>query len=343
MRKLAFALAIVALGYGEWLRETRLPLRPPEAPPLSMTVPAGATAASIGRQLAGVGLVRHPLVFRLLVLVKGQGKRLRAGDYVLDGPLSLRDVLDMLARGETANRGITFPEGKNIEEMAEIAEGFGLRSAEFVRAARDASVVRDLDPAATDLEGYLFPDTYQLSSSTPNPERALVGRMVQRFRDAIGPEREALAKSKWGLREVVTLASLVELETGRPDERPRIASVFLNRLGKNMRLQTDPTVIYALRHAGRYDGNIRKKDLDIDSPYNTYRRAGLPPGPIASPGVEAIRAVLHPAAGDALYFVSRNDGSHQFSASLVEHNRAVNRYQRSNRASPPVEGSPGPS
>jgi UPF0755 protein len=130
------------------------------------------------------------------------------------------------------------------------------------------------------------------------------------------------------VREVVTLASIVEMETGRPEERPQIAAVFLNRLRRGMPLQTDPTVIYALKTAGRWDGNIRKKDLDLDSPYNTYRHPGLPPGPIACPGREAIRAVLDPAESKALYFVSRNDGTHQFSDTLEEHNRAVDRYQK---------------
>jgi UPF0755 protein len=159
--------------------------------------------------------------------------------------------------------------------------------------------------------------------------------MVERFREVIAPELPRVRQSGHSVREVVTLASLVELETARGDERPRIAAVFLNRLARRMPLQTDPTVIYALRLLGRYDGNIRKADLRIDSPYNTYRYPGLPPGPIASPGREAICAVLQPAAGDELYFVSRNDGSHQFSRSLREHERAVDVYQRRRRSGRP--------
>jgi UPF0755 protein len=226
---------------------------------------------------------------------------------------------------------VTFPEGKVLEEMADLAEAKGIPRQEFLAAARDPSLVRDLDPRAEDLEGYLFPDTYDLPRGE-NRGAVLVERMVRRFRDVVEPLRADLLAQKLTLREVVTLASVVEKETADPRERPRIAAVFQNRLARGMPLQTDPTVIYALRKAGRWDGNIRKKDLDIDSPYNTYRRPGLPPGPIASPGREAILATLHPADTKDLYFVSRNDGSHHFSETLSEHERAVDRYQRSRSA-----------
>jgi UPF0755 protein len=152
--------------------------------------------------------------------------------------------------------------------------------------------------------------------------------MVERFRSVIAPEMPRIAASKMTVREIVTLASLVELETARVEERPRIAAVFLNRLGRGMLLQTDPTIIYALKKKGTWNGNIRHVDLALDSPFNTYKVAGLPPGPIASPGREALRAVLEPAPVKDLYFVSRNDGSHQFSETLAEHNRAVDLYQK---------------
>ena len=331
MRLLLRALLLAALLLGlrlAWVFETEAPLRAPGAPAVSLVVPPGASADSIGRQLRALGLVGHPLVFRALVSLRGLGGTLKAGEYQLEGPLSLEQIADLIARGEVVRHDVTFPEGKVLEEMADIAEARGITAAEFLAAARDPSLVRDLDPLASDLEGYLFPDTYELPTGT-NRGALLVQRMVQRFRSVIEPLRADLAAQKLNLREVVTLASVVERETGRPEERPRIAAVFKNRLDKKMPLQTDPTVIYALRKAGRWDGNIRKKDLDIDSPYNTYRRQGLPPGPIASPGREAILAVLHPAAARDLYFVSRNDGTHQFSETLTEHERAVDRYQRS--------------
>ena len=334
LRRLAFLATLAALGYAFWLKQTRLPVRGIGLPPVTFTVPQGATGESIGRQLQELGLVRYPWIFRSLVYIQGTGTRLRAGDYAVDGPLTLADIVEMLVRGETANKGVTFPEGRTLREMAEIVDSAGLRPTTFLDMADDATLVADLDPLATNLEGYLFPDTYQVSTYVDAPEKALVNRMVQRFREVIAPEREAIAASGRTLREIVTLASLVELETARRSERPRIAAVFLNRLSKKMPLQTDPTIIYALREAGRYDGNIRKRDLAIDSPYNTYKRTGIPPGPIGSPGIEAIRAVLRPASGDEIYFVSRNDGSHVFSRTLTEHNRAVNLYQRGPGASP---------
>ena len=329
--KVLLGLAVVLGLRLLWVVETRGPLRAPDQAPTALEVPAGASAETIGQLLQERGLVRHPLVFRALVWLRGQGSALKAGSYELDGPLSLEQIVDKIARGEVVRNDLTFPEGKVLEEMADLAEAKGIPAAEFLSAARDPALVRDLDPLATDLEGYLFPDTYDLPAGT-NRGAALVARMVQRFRDVILPLREDLLARKLSLREVVTLASVVEKETGQPAERPRIAAVFQNRLDRKMPLQTDPTVIYALRRAGRWDGNIRKKDLDIDSPYNTYRRPGLPPGPIASPGREALLAALHPADTKDLYFVSRNDGSHQFSETLTEHERAVDRYQRSRSA-----------
>jgi len=334
MRLLLRVLVLAALLLGlrlAWAFLTEAPLRAPDAPAQALVVPPGATAEAIGRQLHELGLVRHPLVFRALVLLRGQGSALKAGEYQLDGPLSLAQIADLIARGEVVRHEVTFPEGKVLEEMADIADTRGIPAVEFLAAARDPSMIRDLDPLATDLEGYLFPDTYDMPGGTSRGA-VLVQHMVQRFRDVTSPLRTDLAAQGLSLREVVTLASVVERETGRPEERPRIAAVFKNRLDRKMPLQTDPTVIYALRKAGRWDGNIRKKDLDIDSPYNTYRRPGLPPGPIASPGLDAILAALHPADARDLYFVSRNDGSHQFSETLAEHERAVDRYQRSRAA-----------
>jgi UPF0755 protein len=210
--------------------------------------------------------------------------------------------------------------------------------AAFREAARNVALIADLDPQAQDLEGYLFPDTYDVTRR-PDAAAFLVRRMVQRFRDVITPELPAITASGRGLREVVTLASVVELETALPQERPRVAAVFLNRLQKKMPLATDPTIIYALRKAGRWDGNIRRPDLDIDSPYNTYRRQGLPPGPIASPGRASLQAAIHPATSDELYFVSRNDGSHHFSRTFAEHQRAVAYYQRRQGQPPPQQQS----
>ena len=310
-----------------WLNETEEPVRHAGEPPQTLVIDAGDSADTIGRKLEALGLLRFPLVFRALVLLRGEAVRLRSGEFAFDGTMSLDQIVSKIVRGEVARHDVTFPEGKALDEMAVIAALHGLDAEHFRAAARDPAPIRDLDPLAGDLEGYLFPDTYDFTGHA-DVATALVRRMVQRFRAVIAPELPQIASGNLSVRQLVTIASLVELETARPEERPRIAAVFLNRLKKKMPLQTDPTVIYALRKAGRYDGNIRKPDLALDSPYNTYRYAGLPPGPIGSPGKDSLRAVLHPADGKELYFVSRNDGSHEFSETLAEHERAVDRYQR---------------
>jgi UPF0755 protein len=328
VRRLFLLLLLLAVAALAGYYEIAYPLRDPLEPPNRLVIPQGATTDAIARELQANGLVTNRYLFRLAVLLRGGQGRLRAGEYLLDGPLSLAQIVDVFVRGEVVRREVTFPEGKTLEETAAIGASSGVPLLAFIEAARNPAAVRDLDPDATDLEGYLFPDTYELPRGE-NAAETLVLRMIQRFRTALGPDLARLGSSGLSLRELVTLASLVELETARPEERPRVAAVFRNRLKRGMPLQTDPTVVYALRKAGTYSGTIRKKDLDIDSPYNTYRHAGLPPGPIASPGRQSIEAVLDPAPVQDLYFVSRNDGTHQFSETLAEHERAVDRYQRS--------------
>lgn len=323
---------LVTAGWLAWVHETTTVKLQDGEPPLRLLVPAGANADSIGRELQALGLTAHPAVFRLLARARGVSGQLKAGEYELAGPLSLEQILDKLVRGDVLRRPITVPEGRTLAEIADLVATQGLDRESFVRAASDPAPVRDLDPAAADLEGYLFPDTYDLPR-TPDAPEVLVHRMTQRFRAVLTPQLPAIARRGLSVRQVVTMASIVELETGQVEERPRIAAVFLNRLQKGMLLQTDPTVIYALKKAGRWNGNIRKPDLQLDSPYNTYRHAGLPPGPIGCPGREAILAVVDPAPTRALYFVSRNDGTHQFSETLAEHNRAVDKYQRRRAAS----------
>jgi UPF0755 protein len=325
---LLLGLLALAVRY-VWIHETRDPLRVAGQPAHSLTVRPGQSAPSIAEELVRSGLLARPAPFRALVFVRGDGARLQAGEYVFDGTLSLEGLVDKLVRGEVARFEVTFPEGRTLEDMADLAAARGVERAAFLRAARDPKAIHDLDPDAKDLEGYLFPDTYDVGRR-PDAER-LVARMLSRFRSVVEPDRQRLAEKKLSVRQLVTLASIVEVETARADERPRIAAVFLNRLAKGMPLQTDPTVIYALRLKGTWDGNIRKADLQIDSPYNTYRFPGLPPGPIASPGRESIRAVLDPAPVRDLYFVSRNDGSHEFSETLAAHESAVTRFQRQRR------------
>jgi UPF0755 protein len=322
----AAAVAAGAAAWAAWRHETQ-GVKIPEGEVVRLVIPQGASADTVGQKLRALGLVSHPFLFRELVKARGLAGQLKAGEYALDGPLSLEQIVRILARGAVVRREVTVPEGRNLQEIAALVGADGLDEDAFLAAAHDPSPVRDLDPEARDLEGYLFPDTYDVPH-TPEASVLLVRRMARRFRELISPELARIAEQGLSVRQVVTLASLVELETARADERPLIAAVFRNRLDRGMLLQTDPTIIYALKKAGRWDGNIRRKDLDIESPYNTYRRPGLPPGPIGSPGLEAIRAVIEPARTKVLYFVSRNDGTHEFSESLKDHNRAVDRYQR---------------
>jgi UPF0755 protein len=290
-------------------------------------IPPGTGTAGMARRLAEAGVVRSARTFRLAVWLRGSSRRLQAGEYRFDRPMTAAQVVDRIARGEVHVRALTFREGLTVREMADVFEKaeFGPAS-EFRAAARNAELVRDLDPKANDLEGYLFPDTYTLPRRTTAAQ--LVERMIGRFRKVLTPEMTGQAAERgMSVRELVTLASLVEKETAKPEERPLVAGVYTNRLRIGMGLQCDPTVIYALMLAGRYDGNIRRADLQIDSPYNTYRYAGLPPGPIAAPGAASLQAAASPADVPYLYFVSRNDGSHVFSATLEEHNRNVYNYQ----------------
>jgi UPF0755 protein len=237
------------------------------------------------------------------------------------------DVVDVLVRGDVYTQKVTFPEGLTIDEMAKLYEshGFG-RARQFVEAARNVQRIADLDASATDLEGYLFPETYALPRN--GGAARLVDLMVERFRSVYGEQMRTRATAQsMTTRQVVTLASLIEKETGKAEERAVIAAVFRNRLKIGMPMQADPTVVYALEKAHRYDGNIRRDDLATDSPYNTYKYPGLPPGPIASPGKASLAAALMPADVSYLYFVSRNDGSHIFATTLAEHSNNVRKFQ----------------
>lgn len=298
-----------------------------DTPEVFVEVPAGAGPATIGQRLVAAGVVRDEMTFRGAVWMSGRARELKAGEYQFTEPMTPMDVIDKLARGDVYRRRITFREGLTIPEMAAVYEQSGLGSAaDFTKAASDASLIADLDPSARNLEGYLFPETYSLPRETP--ASALVAQMVGLFQKAFTPAvRDGIKAQGLTVREAVTVASLVEKETAVAEERRVVAAVYLNRKRIGMPMQADPTVIYALQLAGRYDGNIRREDLQFDSPYNTYRYPGLPPGPIASPGRASLEAVANPADDDYLYFVSRNDGSHVFAGTLSEHNRNVREWQ----------------
>ena len=330
-RFVVLALFLLVIGgaaaYSIYAR-VREPFKGYEESEQFVDIPQGSGTRAIGDRLEQAGVVRDHLTFRLALWMSGQGRHLKAGEYRFDHSMTAAQVIDKIARGDVFVIPVTFPEGLTILEMSKIFESHGLGSAAaFVQAARDASLVRELDPAAKDLEGYLFPDTYPLPRKTEATK--LVRQMVAAFEHVMTAElrRATAARGADSVSRIVTLASIVEKETAKPEERPLVAAVYLNRLKLGMALQCDPTVIYALTKAGRYDGNLHHDDLMVDSPYNTYRYPGLPPGPIASPGRASIEAAAHPADVDYLYFVSRNDGSHEFARTLDEHNRNVQKYQ----------------
>ena len=332
MRKVLLLLLIVVLIgatgaaiyiYGQLNR----PFRGYSEPEVFVDIPSGAGSRTIGQRLIAAGIVRDELTYRAALWRSGQARRLKAGEYRFDREMTPLEVLDKIARGDVYLLSLTFREGLTIAEMAQVFESHGFGPAKtFVAAAADASLVHALDPDAKDLEGYLFPDTYSLPRGSDASR--VVRTMVDRFQQVATPElRKAAAARGLNVRELVTLASLVEKETAKPEERPLVAAVYANRLKIGMGLQCDPTVIYALQRAGRYTGNLRRDDLLFDSPYNTYRYPGLPPGPIAAPGKGSLEAAAAPAEVDFIYFVSRNDGSHEFARTLDEHNRNVHRWQ----------------
>jgi UPF0755 protein len=322
-------LLIIAAGAGAALMYMRVHALYPgySSAEQFVDIPQGAGSRSIGERLVAGGVIRDVLTYRAALWMSGKGRQLKAGEYRFDHAMTPLEVIDKLARGDVYVVNVTFPEGLTIAEMAKIFESHGLGPASaFIQAAGNAELVRALDPAARDLEGYLFPETYGLPRRSDAAK--LIRLMVSRFEHVFTPElrREAEARHMT-VRQAMTLASIVEKETARADERPLVAAVYENRTRIGMPLQCDPTVIYALQRAGKYTGNLRKDDLQFDSPYNTYRYPGLPPGPIASPGRASIEAAVHPADADFLYFVSRNDGSHVFARTLDEHNRNVHKYQ----------------
>jgi peptidoglycan lytic transglycosylase G len=331
MKRLAlFIVVLVMIGAGiAALVNLRIrePYRGYAGPEQFVDIPPGTSTRAIGGRLVEAGVIRDSLTYRLAIWMSGQARGLKAGEYRFAEPMTPVDVIRKIASGDVYAINVTFPEGLTIAEMSKIFESHGLGAASaFSEAAKNRELVRVLDPAALSLEGYLFPDTYQLSRRTEASRLARL--MVDRFEKTITPDiRQAADARRLSIHQVVTLASIVEKETARPEERPVVAAVYANRLRAGIPLQCDPTVIYALERVGKYTGNLRRSDLEFDSPYNTYRYPGLPPGPIASPSKSSLESTVHPATVDYLYFVSRNDGTHEFARTLAEHNRNVQKYQ----------------
>jgi UPF0755 protein len=315
-----FLAALIALGGAGWLLLT--PYGP--AAETFVDLAPGSSVFRIAQQLQSAGVVRSPYAFDLLrVLKRGT---LKAGEYRFDHPVSPLEAYEQIVRGEVYTHALSVPEGENIFDIAARVEkaGFDTRHNFLDAAVKQVGLIADLDPQATSLEGYLFPDTYRFARNTRATE--IVAAMVRRFRAVA-----AQLGLKENVHQVVTLASLVERETAIDSERPLVASVFENRLEKNMPLMTDPSVIYGLELQGWWRGTIYQSDLTRNTAYNTYLHSGLPPGPVANPGLPSLRAAMHPAHTDYLYFVaagSNAQGHSLFAATLDAHNRNVAGYRR---------------
>jgi UPF0755 protein len=331
LRKLGllFLLGVLLAGAGAfWFRQRMsAPYQGFATEEVFVELPAGLSVAGIATRLSEAGVVPDALTFRLAARLAGADRRLQAGEYRFTGATSPFHVVWRLASGDVYKRAVTFPEGLTIPEMAAVFEKSGLgAAADFEAAAADVALVKSVNPRLRTLEGYLFPDTYPLArrAGADTAVRAMLTRFGQVFDEKLRADAQAIGLTA---HEAVTLASLIEEETARPEERAVVSAVYHNRLKRRMPLQCDPTVIYALMRAGKWNGNLRREDLQTNSPYNTYRHPGLPPGPIAAPGRASLEAAVHPADAPFLYFVSRNDGSHVFATTLEEHNRNVATWQ----------------
>jgi len=323
------ALLVAAAGAGAaWLARREL-VRPRQFPAVDLEVSSGESARAVLERLERDGVIGSALLARLwLGRVRGD-PAIHAGQYRFDPPLSTIDAIEKLVRGDVVTHPVTLVEGLTLHETAGALAAAGFGDGErFLAEFSTPGRIADLDPRATNLEGYLHPDTYRFARGTG--EAAIADALVAAFRSRFEREiRPLLAGAPLATpRELVILASLVEKEARREEERPLIAAVYANRLARGIGLYADPTIIYGLKLEGRWDGNLRRRDLEADSPWNTYRVAGLPPGPICSPGLASLRAAARPAEVPFLYFVSRNDGTHVFSTTLAEHNRNVEIWQR---------------
>ncbi len=284
--------------------------------------------SSVASKLQAAGLISTAWAFEGIGRWQDAGADLRAGEYALSPALSPSEILDRLVRGSVQTYPVSIPEGLRAEEIAQRFQDAGFGTVEeFMTLVRDPSFIAELGVEGDSLEGYLFPETYRWARGLPLRDQ--IQDMVEQFRSTWEPLAAAAAARNFSQRQTVILASIVEKETGASEERPMIAGVFHNRLGRGMRLETDPTVIYGIPN---FDGNLRRVHLeDETNPYNTYRIPALPPGPIANPGAAALEAVVRPEKTEALFFVSKNDGTHHFSRTYAEHVRAVDQYQRRGR------------
>jgi UPF0755 protein len=327
--KLILLLLIIAAGIAAWLWiSIERPYGAFPAEGVFVDLPHGASSRTVSRLLAQNGVVRSAIAFEIYAR-RHPTRRLQAGEYLFNHPISGHDVFWQIADGHVYEQPFTVREGETMFDIArDLEAGKFMAANDFLTAAKNPELVHDLAPNAKTLEGFLYPATYNLPRRPAANE--LTGEMVKKFKEEWSRIRSTvqIAPASGLTEHLVTLASLVERETPKPDERPLVAGVFENRMGKNMRLQCDPTVIYALEQIGEYKGTLTGADLKFDSPYNTYEHAGLPPGPIGNPGEESLRAAMAPTKTSFLYFVANTQGGHFFAATLEEHNRNVTKYRQ---------------
>ncbi len=324
MRKFLTILLLAGIAFAGWFAWAVLTPVAPSGQTFVL-LKSGSTTRKIANELKSAGAIRSERAFLIWHFLHRK-RSLKAGEYLFEKPASLIEVHNRLARGDIYTHTVVIPEGFTMFDIAQAIEQAGLGSKDdFLKVARsDTDLIRDISPDATSLEGYLFPDTYEFTRTQSLHD--IASAMVHHFRQvatAIGLTSD--------VPRTVIMASIVEKETAVPDERTMVASVYYNRLTKRMALDADPSVIYAELLANTYQGALHHDDMSTKSPYNTYRYAGLPPGPIANPGRSSLEAAMHPAVSDYLYFVSDGNGHHRFARSLEEHNRNVNAFRRAMR------------
>jgi UPF0755 protein len=335
VRKILWLFLIAALGAAGWLAWALLMPVAPSGQTFVLLRP-GYSTRHIAAELKAAGVIRSQRAF-ILWHYYHRGRTLKAGEYLFDKPANIIDIQKRLRRGDVYFHTVVVPEGYTIFDVARAVEAAGLGSAnDFLKVARsETSLVADIDPQAHSLEGYLFPETYQFSRMMSMQEMAAA--MIRQFRlvaGQIGLTSSASPDAStpgYSVHEVVTMASIVERETAVPEERPMVASVYYNRLEKRIALDADPSIIYAEQLAGTYQGALHHADMQFTSAYNTYRHAGLPPGPIANPGRSALEAAMHPAHSDYYYFVADAQGHHRFAHTMEEHNKNVAAYRKAMR------------
>jgi UPF0755 protein len=317
---LSLIMIVIIVGFGLYF------IKPAQNGGLDqvITIPEGMSLKEVAGSLESKGIITNKTVFILWTRLMGNSRQIKAGEYRLSSDMEPIRIMEILTRGIIITYPVIIPEGLSIEQIGDILAANDLvDKTRFISLAHEPDILQKYGISGPSLEGYLYPDTYQFGRGLS--PALIIDVMVKRFWEIMEPYRKRIEALGMTVEEVVTLASIVEKETGRSEEMPVIAGVFLNRLRKGMRLDSDPTVIYGMND---FAGNLTRKDLLESTPYNTYVIRGLPPGPIANPGLASIKAVLYPAETDYLYFVSKNDGTHYFSRTIEEHNRAVRIYQK---------------